>query len=152
PDPNIRTVPERDQIRPADNLPETVASAGPSHWTALCGQDDLVENSGVVAWHDGSQIALFYLPATENTSARVYAIDNHDPFSNANVIGRGIMGDLKGQLVVASPLYKQHFRLEDGQCLEDPAVQLRTWDARLENGKVEIKAKVETNALDLVTA
>ncbi|WP_291363358.1 nitrite reductase large subunit NirB [Acetobacter sp. UBA5411] len=152
PDPNIRTVPERDQIRPADNLPETVSSAGPSHWTALCGQDDLVENSGVVAWHDGSQIALFYMPATENTSARVYAIDNHDPFSNANVIGRGIMGDLKGQLVVASPLYKQHFRLEDGQCLEDPTVRLRTWDARLENGKVEIRAKVETSALDLVTA
>ncbi|NHN92878.1 nitrite reductase large subunit NirB [Acetobacter sicerae] len=152
PDPNIRTVPERDQIRPADNLPETVSPAGPSHWTALCDKGDLVENSGVVAWHDGSQIALFYLPATENTAAHVYAIDNHDPFSRANVIGRGIMGDLKGQLVVASPLYKQHFRLEDGQCLEDPTVRLRTWDVRMENGKIEIRAKAGTNALDLVTA
>ncbi|MCH4091401.1 nitrite reductase large subunit NirB [Acetobacter sp.] len=152
PDPNIRTVPERDQVRPADNLPEAVSSAGPFHWTTLCGQDDLVENSGVVAWHDGSQIALFYLPATETTAARVYAIDNHDPFSNANVIGRGIMGDLKGQLVVASPLYKQHFRLEDGQCLEDANVRLRTWDARMENRKIEIRAKTETNVPDLVTA
>lgn len=76
--------------------------------------------------------------------ARVYAIDNHDPFSNANVIGRGIMGDLKGQVVVASPLYKQHFRLEDGQCLEDPTVRLRTWDARLENGRVAIRARSAT--------
>lgn len=82
------------------------------------------------------------MPETEVAPAQVYAIDNHDPFSNANVIGRGIMGDLKGQLVVASPLYKQHFRLEDGQCLEDPAIRLRTWDARLENGKVMIRAKI----------
>lgn len=144
PDPNIRTIPERDQVRPAENLPETVASAGPHDWTELCGLDDLVAKSGVVAWHDGSQIALFYLPATQGAPARVYAIDNHDPFSNANVIGRGIMGDLKGQVVVASPLYKQHFRLEDGQCLEDPAVRLRTWDARVENGKVAIRARTAT--------
>lgn len=142
PDPNIRTVAERDQVRPADNLPETTSSAGPIEWTELCQGDDLVAKSGVVAWYDGNQIALFYLPETEVAPAQVYAIDNHDPFSNANVIGRGIMGDLKGQLVVASPLYKQHFRLEDGQCLEDPAIRLRTWDARLENGKVMIRAKI----------
>ncbi|NVN38727.1 nitrite reductase (NAD(P)H) small subunit, partial [Komagataeibacter swingsii] len=77
---------------------------------------------------------------------------NHDPFSNANVIGRGIMGDLKGQVVVASPLYKQHFRLEDGQCLEDSAVRLRTWDARVENGKVEIRARTATAAPEPVPA
>lgn len=151
PDPNIRTVPERDQVRPADNLPETITSGGPSNWASLCKQDDLVEKSGVVAWYEGNQIALFYLPETEGKSSRVYAIDNHDPFSNANVIGRGIMGDLKGHLVVASPLYKQHFRLEDGQCLEDPAVRLRTWDARLEGGKVQIKAKTVEAVSDLVS-
>ena len=151
PDPNIRTVPERDQVRPADNLPETITSGSPSHWASLCKQDDLVEKSGVVAWYEGNQIALFYLPETEGKSSRVYAIDNHDPFSNANVIGRGIMGDLKGHLVVASPLYKQHFRLEDGQCLEDPAVRLRTWDARLEGGKVQIKAKTVEAVSDLVS-
>ncbi|KDU96372.1 hypothetical protein GLUCORHAEAF1_02910 [Komagataeibacter rhaeticus AF1] len=141
PDPDIRTMPERDQVRPAENLPAATAPAGPQDWTELCGLDDLVAKSGVVAWHDGSQIALFYLPATGDAPARVFAIDNHDPFSNANVIGRGIMGDLKGQLVVASPLYKQHFRLVDGQCLEDPAIRLRTWDARVENAKVAIRAK-----------
>ncbi len=32
-----------------------------------------------------------------------------------------------GVPVVASPLYKQHFRLEDGQCLEDDSVTLRIW-------------------------
>ncbi|ETC99235.1 nitrite reductase small subunit NirD, partial [Asaia sp. SF2.1] len=67
------------------------------------------------------------------------AIDNHDPFSKANVIGRGIIGDLKGEIVVASPLYKQHFRLRDGECLEDASVALRVWDARIHEGRVEIR-------------
>ncbi|GBQ85109.1 nitrite reductase large subunit [Gluconacetobacter johannae DSM 13595] len=141
PDPNVRTVPERDQVKPADNLPEAPPPVGPQDWTVLCDLSDLVEKSGVVAWHDGAQIALFYLPASAGTPEHVYAVDNHDPFSNANVIGRGIMGDLRGEVVVASPLYKQHFRLTDGVCLENPARRLRTWDARLKDGKVEIRAR-----------
>ncbi|NHN89595.1 nitrite reductase large subunit NirB [Acetobacter conturbans] len=141
PDPNVRSIAERDQVRPADNMPEVPLSAGPKDWTTLCSHGDLVEKSGVVAWHDGAQIALFYLPAHSNMPDQVFAIDNHDPFSNANVIGRGMMGDLKGQLVVASPLYKQHFRLTDGVCLEDDGKCLRTWDARLKDGKVEIRAR-----------
>lgn len=151
PDPNVRTLPERDQTRPADNLPETAAGAGPADWTDLCAQADLVARSGVVAWHDGSQVALFYLPESGTDAAHVYAIDNHDPFSNANVIGRGLMGDLKGQRIVASPLYKQHFRLEDGQCLEDSSIRLRTWDTRLRDGKVQIRAKLPATP-DLVPA
>ena len=55
--------------------------------------------------------------------------DNHDPRSGANVIGRGIVGSVKGELVVASPLYKQHYCLRSGRCLEDPAQVLRTWTA-----------------------
>ncbi len=152
PDPNIRTVAERDQVKPAANLPEAPPSAGPQDWTDLCSQSDLVAKSGVVAWYEGSQIALFYVPPTQTDSARVYALDNHDPFSHANIIGRGLIGDIKGQRVVASPLYKQHFRLEDGQCLEDGTVMLRTWDARLVGGKVQIRARARQGAPELTTA
>ena len=53
---------------------------------------------------------------------------NLDPFSRANVLSRGIVGDLKGELVVASPVYKQHFSLRTGQCVEDPDV--RVWYIR----------------------
>jgi nitrite reductase (NADH) small subunit len=106
-------------------------------WRALCGRRDLVANSGVVAWLDGIQVALFYLP--ENTAGdRLYAIENRDPKSGANVIGRGIVGCLKGDLVIASPLYKQHFRLQDGTCLEYPEQRLRVWPARLNDDAVEI--------------
>ncbi|WP_434564066.1 nitrite reductase small subunit NirD [Pseudomonas sp. R1-6] len=105
-------------------------------WRALCSRDDLVPNSGVVAWHDGSQVALLYLP--EHADKPLYAVDNRDPKSGANVIGRGLLGNIKGELVIASPMYKQHFRLEDGLCLEYPEQRLRVWPVRLNGDVVEI--------------
>ncbi|MDA0426183.1 nitrite reductase small subunit NirD [Stutzerimonas frequens] len=106
-------------------------------WRALCSRQDLVAHSGVVAWLDGEQVALFHLPDTE-TGDQVFAIANKDPKSGANVIGRGIVGQLKGDLVIASPLYKQHFRLADGTCLEYPEQRLRVWPVRLNGDAVEI--------------
>lgn len=108
-------------------------------WRALCSRRDLVANSGVVAWLDDEQVALFHLPETE-TGEQVFAIANRDPKSGANVIGRGILGQLKGDLVIASPLYKQHFRLADGSCLEYPEQQLQVWPVRLNGDAVEIAA------------
>ena len=105
-------------------------------WESVCSQQDLVNDSGVVVWLDGAQVALFYLPGAEGKT--LYAIDNHDPQSGANVIGRGLVGSIKGDLVVASPIYKQHFRLEDGSCLEYPEQRLRVWPARLNEGRVEV--------------
>lgn len=106
-------------------------------WQTVCAQQDLVRDSGVVVWLDGAQVALFYLPGAEGRS--LYAIDNHDPQSGANVIGRGLVGSIKGDLVVASPIYKQHFRLEDGSCLEYPQQRLRVWPVRLEESVVQIR-------------
>ncbi|PRA32885.1 nitrite reductase small subunit NirD [Pseudomonas poae] len=105
-------------------------------WKTVCNEHDLVTNSGVVVWLDGAQVALFYLPAAE--AQTVYAIDNHDPESGANVIGRGLIGSIKGELVVAAPIYKQHYRLHDGQCLEAPDQRLRVWPVRLTDGLVEL--------------
>ncbi|MBD9415069.1 nitrite reductase small subunit NirD [Pseudomonas sp. PDM16] len=104
-------------------------------WQPLCSAADLVANSGVVALAGGEQVALFYLPDTEQ---KVFAIGNRDPKSGANVIGRGIIGHLGGDLVIASPLYKQHYRLKDGSCLEYPEQQLPVWPVRLRGESVEI--------------
>ena len=103
-------------------------------WIPLCQCDDLVAESGVAARLGDQQLALFYLPQ-ENA---VYAIDNYDPFSQANVLARGLVADIDGNWVVASPIYKQHFRLLDGQCLEEPQLCLKTWSVRLNNERVEI--------------
>jgi nitrite reductase (NADH) small subunit len=125
----------------AMNAPHQTArahgAANQEGWRPICRRADLVGNSGVVALVDDTQIALFYLPDAEGQN--LYAIENRDPKSGANVIGRGIIGHLGGELVVASPLYKQHFRLRDGQCVEYPEQRLRTWPARLNGDTVETR-------------
>jgi nitrite reductase (NADH) large subunit len=35
----------------------------------------------------------------------------------AHVLSRGIVGELRGERVVASPLYKHHYSLATGRCL-----------------------------------
>ena len=106
-----------------------------SEWIAVCRLNEIVPNTGVCALVGGRQIAVFRLDDDS-----VYAIDNHDPFSRANVLSRGIVGDLKGELVVASPVYKQHFSLATGQCLEDPDVRLAVFPVRIEGDAVLVRA------------
>jgi NAD(P)H-dependent nitrite reductase small subunit len=104
-------------------------------WTAICRLDDIVPNSGVCALVGVRQIAVFRLDDDS-----VYALSNHDPFSKANVLSRGIVGDVKGEVVVASPVYKQHFSLATGQCAEDPGVKVAVFPARVADGMVQVEA------------
>jgi nitrite reductase (NADH) small subunit len=104
-------------------------------WVAVCKLDDIVPNTGVCALVGGRQVAVFRLDDDS-----VYALSNYDPFSRANVLSRGIVGDLKGELVVASPVYKQHFSLVSGQSLEDPAVRVPVFPARLVGDMVCVEA------------
>jgi len=99
----------------------------------VCSKNDLVENSGVCALVNGEQIAIFYLPKSEQ---QVFAISNWDPIGKANVLSRGIVGDLEGKFVVASPLYKQHFDLTSGECLEDETASVKTYPISLEDNKI----------------
>lgn len=105
-----------------------------TNWVDICSVDDLQNDSGVCALLNGQQIAIFKF----SRSGKIYAIDNFDPFGNANVLSRGIVGDVKGQPVVASPLYKQHFNLETGVCLEDESVTIRSFEVRLVGGSVQL--------------
>ena len=105
------------------------------NWTAVCALDDIVPNTGVCALISGRQVAVF-----RTADDRVYALSNYDPFSKANVLSRGIVGDIKGELVVASPVYKQHFSLATGQCIEDPAVKVEVFPVRIDNGVVQVGA------------
>lgn len=104
-------------------------------WTKVCGKDDLVPHSGVAALIQNQQVALFYIPGFEE---EVFAVGNHDPFSGANIIARGLIGDRQGEPMVASPLYKQHFSLKSGLCFEDNEVNLPVWPIRLKGDVVEI--------------
>ncbi len=99
----------------------------------LCGLSDLIPNSGICAEVDGQQIALFYLPSE---TPQVYAIGNWDPIGKAHVLSRGMVGDIGGKLVVASPLYKQHFDLLTGECLENDQVSVSAFSVSLVDDQV----------------
>ena len=51
---------------------------------------------------------------------------------------RGIVGSVKGEAVIASPLYKEHYSLVTGKCVENEAVSLSVYDVRLEDGRVQV--------------
>ena len=55
------------------------------------------------------------------------------------MLSRGIVGDVGGRLVVASPLYKQHFDLASGRCLEEDNVSVEVYEVRLDGNNVLIK-------------
>ena len=105
-----------------------------AQWQDVCSVDDLQPDSGVCALVKDQQVAIFYMPEDN----AVYAINNYDPFGCANVLSRGIIGDINGQPVVASPLYKQHFNLKTGACLEDETVTIPAYAIRIENGSVQV--------------
>jgi nitrite reductase (NADH) small subunit len=99
------------------------------NWQSICVREDLVPGSGVCALIGEEQVALFYFPEEEQ---QVYALSNRDPIGDANVLSRGVVGDIEGRLVVASPLYKQHFDLLTGACLEQEDAQVGVYSVRLD--------------------
>jgi NAD(P)H-dependent nitrite reductase small subunit len=109
------------------------SASPPGHRVFVCALDDILDGAGACALVDGEQLALFRI------GEEVFALENHDPWSGANVLARGIVGDLQGQLVVASPVYKQHFNLRTGRCLEDESVVLRHWPCGVLDGRVWVE-------------
>ncbi|MFT3815190.1 MAG: nitrite reductase small subunit NirD [Acidovorax sp.] len=100
-------------------------------WTPVCDLHDILPDTGVCARVAGRHVAVFRVGARQ-----LFAIDNVDPRSGASVLARGLVGSLGGRTVVASPLYKQHFDLATGECLEAPAQPVRTHAVRLEGERV----------------
>jgi len=102
-------------------------------WQTICHKDDLVNNSGVCALlANEEQIAIFQV------KDEVFTVGNWDPIGEANVLYRGLIGDTKGDIYVASPLYKQRFVLNSGKCLDDDTVAIKAYETRLENDEVQV--------------
>ncbi|MFV8819034.1 nitrite reductase small subunit NirD [Haliea sp. E17] len=107
-----------------------------SNWTDICSVTDFLPNAGRCALFEGEQVAIFRI--SSKGSDAWFALSNYDPCSGANVISRGIVGSQGEHLVVASPVYKQHFRLDTGECLEEAGVSLKTWPVRVEGERVQL--------------
>lgn len=106
-----------------------------SNWIDVCTLDDLQPDSGVCALVAGRQVALFYLARIQE----IYAVANFDPIGKANVLSRGMIGDLGGEPMLASPLYKQHYSLKTGACFENDAIRIATYPVRVIEDRVTVK-------------
>jgi NAD(P)H-dependent nitrite reductase small subunit len=105
-----------------------------SRWSRICALHNILPYTGVAALIQRQQLAIF------RVRDAVYAIGNCDPVSGANVLARGIVGDIGGEIVVASPIYKQHFSLVTGRCLEDPALSVPVYLTRVIGSEVWVRS------------
>ncbi|MGF1726543.1 nitrite reductase small subunit NirD [Photobacterium nomapromontoriensis] len=105
-------------------------------WQTVCQKDDLISHTGTCVLLGQQQVAIFFCARTDS----LYALDNYDPIGGANVLSRGIIGSIGEEAVVASPLYKQHFNLQTGQCLEHAEVRLKTYSVRCYQGAIQIES------------
>ena len=94
-------------------LSAAVAAATALTWHEVCVLTDLSPERGAAAFLDGVQVALF-----RTHDDHVYAVQQLDPYSAANVMSRGIVGSRGDVPTVASPMYKQVFDLRTGECLD----------------------------------
>ncbi len=106
-------------------------------WTRVCALTQLIPERGIAALVHGEPVALFLLD-----DGTVHAVGHRDPFSNANVMARGIVGSVgtgEGyRNTVASPMYKHVFDLATGECLTEPGESLPVWPVRVVEDHVEV--------------
>lgn len=144
PDEAVVKIAERDQWRPAtaqerfeaqnQRVPMIAEHLNVVEgWVDICALDAIPANAGIAARLAEQQIALFHLP---DHPQQVFAVSNHEPDSEANVLARGLVGDVKGEPVVISPLYKQRFRLLDGSNIDPTQGGITAWPVQVKEGRV----------------
>ena len=104
-------------------------------WTPVCSVDDILPNTGVCDLVEGKHVAVFRVGQDQ-----FFAIDNVDPKAKASVLSRGLVGNLGDHIVVASPLYKNHFDLRTGECLESADLSVQAYEVRVDSGRVLVTA------------
>jgi nitrite reductase (NADH) small subunit len=102
-------------------------------WSPVCSVDDILPNTGICALVKDRHVAVFHV---KHGAERLFAIDNYDPNAQASVLSRGLVGNIGERIVVASPIYKHHFDLQSGECLQAPENSVSAYPVRIENRTV----------------
>jgi nitrite reductase (NADH) small subunit len=105
----------------------------------VCDVRELTPDLGVAVLVGDEQAAIFRL-----ADDRIFAVQNLCPFSGAYVISRGITGSRGDEPTIASPIFKQVFSLETGECLANMdklpvdglSAHLVTYPVSVDNGQV----------------
>ncbi|MEV7473404.1 nitrite reductase small subunit NirD [Pseudarthrobacter oxydans] len=103
-------------------------------WHSVCPVEDLEIAWGEAALVAGRQIALFRTGATD-----VFAVAHEDPATGAHVMARGILGSRGERPTIASPLHKEVYDLETGECFSTPGLAIATFRTRISDGMVEVE-------------
>lgn len=137
-------------------IEKTPESSQEIDWLTICNINDIVKNTGVCADFKGEQVAIFHIQTLINNievtaqstednrqaskvlNREVKAVANLDPFAKANVLSRGLITEKNNQYYVASPLLKQEFCLNTGQCQQDDTVSIKTYKARIVDDFVQL--------------
>ncbi|WP_284983654.1 nitrite reductase small subunit NirD [Arthrobacter sp. efr-133-TYG-118] len=104
-----------------------------SGWHRVCAIDELEPAWGEAALVGGKQVALF-----RTTPDEVLAVSQQDPATLSNVMARGIVGSRGSRPTIASPLHKEVYDLETGECFTNPELRLASYATRLVDGYVEV--------------
>ena len=140
-DDNIIFVPERGQIRPAkpaekSGLIASDANKGLSkEWFKVGESDSILPGTGINTLVNGRDVAIVKLSG----SNQLFAIDNLDPFSQASVLSRGIVGDRKNEPMIISPISRKAFSLISGQCFEDRETSLNVYPVKQDGGSIFVQ-------------
>ena len=113
---------------------EEAAAGITGGWHRVCLVDDLEPAWGEAALVAGRQIALF-----RTGPAEVFAVAHEDPATGAHVMARGILGSRGARPTIASPLHKEVYDLETGECFSTPGLSIAAFSTRVVDGFVEIE-------------
>lgn len=106
-------------------------------WHDVCSLKSLTLGRGAVAQVAGELVALF------RVDDQVFAVQQLDPISGANVMSRCIVGRTDDQPTVTSPMYGLAYDLRSGRCLHPAGgggAPLRTYPVRVHDGIVTVGA------------
>ena len=113
---------------------ERDATALAAGWHTICALAQLEPLWGEAALVGEHQIALFLL-----ADGRLFVVSNGDPATGSQVMSRGIVGSRGDRPTVASPLHKQVYDLQTGECFGSPEYVLPIYPVRVDNAWVQVR-------------
>ncbi|KZT68487.1 nitrite reductase [Daedalea quercina L-15889] len=145
----VEQVLERGQPRPADwaksfppaKLREDRIKTPKEQWRwrTLAKSHDLIPTdagtTSVAAKYGDSQLAIFHVPRKG-----YFATQQMCPHKRAFVLEHGIIGDdpNSGKVYISCPMHKRNFTLRGGDCLNDDAYSILTFDVRVEGDDISL--------------
>jgi nitrite reductase (NADH) small subunit len=113
---------------------EDLTTGSATGWHRVCAVDELEPSWGEAALVAGRQVALF-----RTAPGEVFAVAQEDPATGAFVMARGILGSRGTRPTIASPLHKEVYDLETGECFGNAELRLDTFATRIADGHIEVE-------------